>query len=98
MASIPTSAPGPTPAVEPAAPATGELRVVVVPWADVAVDGAAVGQAPPARAVSLTPGTHTVRLTHTDYKPLIKKVEIRSGQTTRLNVNMKDEAFPLSGR
>jgi hypothetical protein len=74
----------------------GELKVVVLPWAEVAVDGTPVGTAPVTKR--LAPGSHTVRLTHTDYKPLIKRVEIRPGETLRLNVNMKDDAFPLPGR
>jgi hypothetical protein len=78
----------------PAEAATGELRVVVLPWAEVAIDGTPAGTAPVTKR--LAPGAHTIRLTHTDYRPLIKKVEIRPGDTTRLNVNMKDEAFPLA--
>jgi hypothetical protein len=70
----------------------------VFPWAEVAIDGTAVGTTPIARRIPLTPGTHTVRLTHPDYRPLTRKVEIRPGQTTRLDVNLKDEAFPLPGR
>ena len=74
----------------------GEVKVVVLPWADVAIDGTPAGTAPVTKR--LTPGTHTIRLTHTDYKPLIKRVEIRPGETTRLSVNKKDDAFPLPGR
>ena len=90
-------APTPVPVSAPPAPAeaaTGEIRVVVLPWAEVAIDGTPAGTAPVTKR--LAPGAHTIRLTHTDYKPLIRKVEIRSGETIRLNVNMKDEAFPLA--
>ena len=98
VASLPPPTPVPVPpAVEaPVAPAMGEVKVVVLPWADVAIDGTPAGTAPVTKR--LTPGTHTIRLTHTDYKPLIKRVEIRPGETTRLSVNMKDDAFPLPGR
>ena len=98
VASLPPPTPVPAPpAVEaPVAPAMGEVKVVVLPWADVAIDGTPAGTAPVTKR--LTPGTHTIRLTHTDYKPLIKRVEIRPGETTRLSVNMKDDAFPLPGR
>jgi serine/threonine protein kinase len=91
----PTPMPIPVPPSLPASAeaTTGELRVVVLPWADVAIDGTPAGTAPVTKR--LAPGTHTIRLTHTDYKPLIRKVEIQPGATVRLNVNMKDEAFPL---
>ncbi len=39
-----------------------------------------------------------IRVTHPDYRPLTKKVEIRPGQSTSLKINMKEDAFPLPGK
>jgi serine/threonine protein kinase len=102
--------PRPTPAPAPVAVAAstsappepaevrepGELKVIVLPWAEVAIDGTPAGTAPVTRR--LPPGTHVVRVTHPDYRPLTKKVEIRSGQSTPLKVNLREDAFPLPGR
>jgi hypothetical protein len=80
---------------EPAAATaqTGTLRVVVLPWAEVEVDGVKVGVSPPLRPLSLAPGIHTVRLTHPDYLPFPRKITIRSGETTSLKVDLPREAF-----
>jgi hypothetical protein len=61
----------------------------------VAIDGQDVGTTPFA-PVSLPPGVHTVRMSHPRFRPLIKRIEIRSGDSTRLEVNLNEEAFRLS--
>jgi serine/threonine-protein kinase len=75
----------------------GTLKLLILPWAKVSIDGKDVGTTPLA-PVSLSPGRHTVRMTHPGFRPLTRRVEIRSGRTTRLEVNMKDEAFPLPAK
>ena len=42
---------------------TGQLRLVVTPWADVSVDGRSIGQTPMGR-VSVPAGSHSVRFFH----------------------------------
>jgi len=86
----PTPAPlaTPSPPHEEATP--GFLLVVVSPWADVMIDGEPVGQTPLAR-ISLLPGAHTVRLTHPEFQPYPRKVLVKSGETTRLAVDLRQD-------
>jgi serine/threonine protein kinase len=74
----------------PARGAPGFLLVVVSPWADVTIDGEPAGQTPLSR-LSLAPGTHTVRLTNPEFQPYPRKVSVRSGETTRLSVNLAED-------
>lgn len=88
--------PAPTPEVVASpspfqtASAPGALLVLVTPWADVAIDGVAVGQTPLTR-IPLSPGPHTVVLTHPDYQPFPRRVVIRPGETLRLTVALAIE-------
>jgi predicted Ser/Thr protein kinase len=81
----------PTPAVEAA---NGTLKLRVVPWAEVSLDGRLVGTTP-LRPLSLPAGDHTVRLQHPSYRPLQKKVTVRAGEVFVLEVDLAEEAFPL---
>jgi serine/threonine-protein kinase len=74
-----------------AAPAVGHLQIGVVPWAEVSVDGVRVGTTPLA-PVPLSAGTYTARLEHPDFKPLLRKVTIRPGQTTPLRFDLNQDA------
>jgi hypothetical protein len=43
----------------------------------------------------LSAGTYTVRLTHPDYRPLLRKVTIRAGEVTRLEIDLAWEAVAI---
>jgi serine/threonine-protein kinase len=64
-----------------------------VPWAEVSVDGRPIGTTP-LKPLPLAPGVHTVRLQHPDYRPLQKKVNVRTGEVFVLEVDLAEEAFP----
>jgi serine/threonine protein kinase len=89
----PTPTPAPPPPTPPPVPATGRLQLRILPWAEVTIDGSAVGTTP-LRPVSLDEGEHRVVLSHPDYKPLIKSVMVHAGETTTLEVDLSYEAFP----
>jgi serine/threonine-protein kinase len=74
----------------PMAPVQGWLRVLPKQWADVTVDGRVVGQTPLA-PIALAPGSHSVVLTHPDYPRVIRKVEIRAGETTTIRLDLATE-------
>jgi len=77
--------------------ANGTLRLRIVPWADVSLDGRPVG-ATPLKALSLPPGAHTVRLQHPSYRPLQKRVNVRAGEVVVLEVDLREEAFPVQAK
>ncbi len=84
-ATVVPTAPAPPPAT-PAPPIQGWLLVLPKPWAEVMVDGRVVGTTPLAR-FPLPPGSHSVVLTHRDYRPFTRKVEIRPGETTTIRLD-----------
>lgn len=71
----------------------GFLRLDITPWALVTIDDAEVGTTP-LRPIPLASGRHSVRLTHPDYQPLQRKIQIRPGETTRLEIDLAWEAVP----
>ena len=93
--SVPLARPTtPAPTPEPAAVLeSGLLKIHVTPWADVQIDGTVVGTTP-FRPLSLRPGSYVIRLLNPDYRPLLRKVTIRPGETSVLHVNLAEEAFP----
>lgn len=81
---LPRTAAPVTPAVEAEQPppAPGTLAIRVNPWADVTVDGMAVGQTP-LRPLSLGAGEHTVVLRNADLgRERILQVRLQPGETT----------------
>jgi len=71
----------------PAPAVQGWLLVLPKPWAKVTVDGQTVGLTPLDR-IPLAPGSHAVTLTHPQYEPFTQRVEIRAGETTRIELDL----------
>ena len=85
---------GKRPPSEAQAVAPGFLLVVVSPWADVAIDGQPAGQTPLGR-ITLSPGAHTVRLSHPAFQPYPRRVMVRSGETTKLSVDLAQDGVRI---
>jgi eukaryotic-like serine/threonine-protein kinase len=65
------------------------LRVLVVPWAEVWVDGRYVDTTPFDRPISLRSGTHFVKLVHPEAEPEARTVELVEGEEKALTVTMR---------
>jgi serine/threonine protein kinase len=95
--SRPSLAPATVPATPPpavmAAPGMGTVRIRVLPWADVEVDGEMKGTTP-LRPLSLSAGNHVLRFRHPDFRPLIKRITVRANETLAVEVDLGREAFP----
>ena len=83
----------PTPAPTVAAPAQGTVRVRVLPWAEVEVDGEPRGTTP-LRPLTLRAGEHVLRFRHPDFRPLIRRITVRANETTTVEVDLARDAFP----
>ena len=87
----------PAPAVPPssvgAAPGQGTVRIRVLPWADVEVDGEPKGSTP-LRPLALSAGSHILRFRHPDFRLLIKRITVRADETLTVEVDLGREAFP----
>jgi hypothetical protein len=68
------------------------LRLLIVPWAEVIVDGAALGTVQ-LREVPLPAGAHTVRILHPDYQPLQRKVTIEAGTVYPLVIDLSEKGI-----
>jgi serine/threonine protein kinase len=69
----------------------GTLKLRIRPWANVSVDGRAVGTTP-LRALTLVAGDHAVRLEHPLFDPLVLTTVVRAGLTTELDVDLRRDA------
>jgi serine/threonine-protein kinase len=77
-------------AISPTPPLQGWLLVLPKPWAEVMVDGRVIGTTPLAR-FPLPPGSHSVVLTHEQYRPFTRKVDILPGETTTIRLDFTTE-------
>ncbi len=57
-------------------PAQGFVRVVVHPWGHIAVDGTLAGTTPMAKPLSLPAGAHLLTVTHDDFAPLQRRIQV----------------------
>ena len=91
----PPLAPAPTlpPPATVAAPGLGTVRIRVLPWADVEVDGELKGTTP-LRPLALGAGSHILRFRHPDFRPLIKRITVRANEMLTVEVDLGREAFP----
>ena len=63
-----------------AVPGNASYQLHIKPWGLIYVDGVDRGVSPPLKRLALTPGRHTIRITHPDYRDSI--LEFDSAQTT----------------
>ncbi len=89
------ASPTPNPAVlVAAAERPGRLKLRIEPWAEIEIDGRSYGSTPMA-PIALAPGKYTVVMRHPSYKPLQRKVVVRAGEITAIEIVMAEDAFPL---
>jgi hypothetical protein len=79
----------------PPAPASapvlhGSLSLVIVPPAEVSVDGETLGIVS-LRELALTAGPHALRIEHPDFKPLQRKVTVQAGVTETLVLDLSEK-------
>ena len=67
----------PTP--PPSAAGSATLRLSVLPWGEVFVDGRAVGYSPPLTRLRLPPGRHRIEIRNLDFTPFVAEVRLESG-------------------
>jgi hypothetical protein len=66
----------------------GTLSVNAVPWANVSIDGRAVGETP-LGGIELSPGTHDIAFTHPELGQRRQQVTVRSGAAARVSVDLR---------
>jgi class 3 adenylate cyclase len=80
-----TKKPPQTRAQEDAAPlATGMVRLNVIPWGEVFIDGNKYGTAPPLRDIAIKPGIHKIEVRNPGFASYLQVVEIKAGEEIRI--------------
>ena len=88
IAEQPSYAPGPierpadtpTPPAPAAPPAPATLRLTIIPWGEVFVDGKSHGVSPPMRQISVSPGKHLIVVQNTSLPPHTEQVDLKPGE------------------
>lgn len=75
--------------VPPVIKKIGYIRVVVLPWAEIYIDGEKVGITPTDINFRVTAGKHKVLLKNPYYKPVLRSVEVSSNQIILVKADMK---------
>lgn len=79
------AAPAPASSPKPAATgATGTLRIAVLPWGDVYVNGRRQGASPPLKELKLKAGKHRLQIRNGDLTPYQATIEIEAGQSVTI--------------
>jgi serine/threonine-protein kinase len=72
--------------------ARGTLRILVLPAAEVVIDGTSVGTVS-LREIPLPAGAHAVRVLHPDYQPYNRKVTIEPGVVRELILDLAEKGI-----
>lgn len=72
-------APQPEPATT-----TGTVRLNVLPWGEIYIDGRKFGVSPPLRDIALKPGQHRIEIRNPGFASYVQLVEVRAGEEIRI--------------
>jgi PEGA domain len=84
-----TPAPKPRPAKKPApraeeAAATGTVRLSVLPWGEIHINGNQYGVSPPLRDIALKPGVYKLEVRNPGFASYLQVVEVKSGEEIKI--------------
>ncbi len=82
-------APKPTPAKKPPRPATeaaatGTLRLNVLPWGEIHINGTQYGVSPPLRDIALKPGVYKLEVRNPGFASYLQVVEVMPGEEIKI--------------
>lgn len=63
---------------------TGTVRLNIIPWGEIHIDGTQYGVAPPLRDIALKPGTHKIEVRNPGFASYVQVVEVTSGEEIRI--------------
>jgi serine/threonine protein kinase len=64
------------------------VRVAVEPWGEIYVDGEHAGTTPLAKPLWVSPGRHSLRITHPKFPPVQQELSATAGDTLTVDVNL----------
>ncbi|OGA13425.1 MAG: hypothetical protein A3G25_19075 [Betaproteobacteria bacterium RIFCSPLOWO2_12_FULL_63_13] len=66
--------------VQPPAPPPASLRLAIIPWGEVFVDGQSQGVSPPVKQITVTPGKHLIVVRNTSLPQHTQQVDLKPGE------------------
>jgi hypothetical protein len=81
---LPASAPLVKESAVPEAKGTMRLSLAISPWGEVYVDGKRKGVSPPLTELNLSPGTYTIEIRNTTFRPYRESVDLRTTADAKL--------------
>lgn len=66
----------------------GKLMVICYPWAEIYIDNQKFETTPLKNPITLSSGSHQIKLTHPNFPPIEKKVEIKANEEIILDINL----------
>jgi non-specific serine/threonine protein kinase len=76
----------------PSAQGEGKVRFALVPWGEVWVDGVKRGPSPPLKSLKLSVGSHRIELRNPGLPSVMRKVEVKKGETITIEHHFSGEA------
>ncbi len=68
----------------------GTLFVEALPWAEVSIDDIMVDTTPLKKSIQLSPGYHTIKLSHPDYPSYQRRINITSAKQNTIKIDFND--------
>jgi serine/threonine-protein kinase len=65
--------------------AGGVVRLAILPWGEVFVDGKRRGVSPPLRTVELSAGPHLIEVRNGSFTPLLQRVDVKAGTPVQVS-------------
>lgn len=78
--------PAPAPIAVRVVPAT--LRFITKPWANISIDGRAIGATPVVTSTELAPGSHLIRFEHPGFASVEQRIELKNGEEREVRVTL----------
>ena len=60
------------------------MRLTIVPWGEIYLDGEMLGVTPPLRDIALDPGVYRIEIRNPGFASLLQVVEVNAGEEIRI--------------
>jgi hypothetical protein len=74
-----------------------QLIFTVEPWGEIAIDGEPVGATPLKNPLYVSPGRHTIRISHPALTAISREMDTAAGQVMNAKANLNHGTFQLNG-
>ncbi len=90
--------PDPPPLPKPVVPKTAFLKIKVVPWAKIYIDGKYIDTTPVSKPIEVKTGSHTIKAANPGYEIWEETIDFPGGKTITKKITLKKKAAPVSSK